>query len=256
MLGNTPESIPVKQCTVCKEWKPATINYFSRRSSQKDGLNYSCKECNRKNALQWAEENRERKRQKDREYYRSSQERHKENSRRWRKLNPERKRENDQKWRDINREKERRRHQEYARLNPEAIRASSRKKYLIHKERITQYNRQWRVSNRDKAAFYSRKYRATNPDKVRANTMLRRTRKLNAPGHHTEKDIGHQYKSQKGRCYYCKCKVGKTYHVDHVVPLSRGGSNGPENIVIACPTCNQQKSAKMPHEWPQGNRLL
>jgi 5-methylcytosine-specific restriction endonuclease McrA len=41
-----------------------------------------------------------------------------------------------------------------------------------------------------------------------------------------------------------------------VVPLSRGGSNGPENIVIACPTCNLAKKDKMPHEWPEGGRLL
>jgi 5-methylcytosine-specific restriction endonuclease McrA len=28
-----------------------------------------------------------------------------------------------------------------------------------------------------------------------------------------------------------------------------GGSNGPENIVIACPHCNQSKNAKHPMDF-------
>jgi 5-methylcytosine-specific restriction endonuclease McrA len=44
-------------------------------------------------------------------------------------------------------------------------------------------------------------------------------------------------------------EVGDKYHVDHVVPLSRGGSDGPENIVISCPRCNCSKSSKLPEEW-------
>lgn len=44
--------------------------------------------------------------------------------------------------------------------------------------------------------------------------------------------------------------------VDHVVPLVKGGSNGPDNLVIACSTCNLRKNDKLPHEWPEGGRLL
>ena len=46
-------------------------------------------------------------------------------------------------------------------------------------------------------------------------------------------------------------KVGGDYHVDHVIPLILGGSNGPENLVIACPRCNLSKGAKMPHEFSE-----
>jgi 5-methylcytosine-specific restriction endonuclease McrA len=50
--------------------------------------------------------------------------------------------------------------------------------------------------------------------------------------------------------------VGDTYHVDHVVPLVRGGSDDPSNLVIACVPCNLSKGDKLPHEWKRSGRLL
>lgn len=62
---------------------------------------------------------------------------------------------------------------------------------------------------------------------------------------------------QKGKCFYC----GKPLHIkswkrsrgngwtrDHVVPLSRGGSNGGGNIVMACQRCNQRKDDRRPEK--------
>lgn len=71
----------------------------------------------------------------------------------------------------------------------------------------------------------------------------------------TAQDIEVQLGRQKNKCYWCHKKLDK-YHVDHVVPLSRDGSNSPENIVIACPTCNMRRRNKLPHEWSEGGRLL
>jgi 5-methylcytosine-specific restriction endonuclease McrA len=73
-------------------------------------------------------------------------------------------------------------------------------------------------------------------------------------GTHTAADVAAQRARQRGRCYWCHEKVGKSYHVDHVMPLALGGSNGPENIVIACISCNLRKSAKHPMDW--AGRLL
>ncbi|OUC08879.1 HNH endonuclease, partial [Litorilinea aerophila] len=36
--------------------------------------------------------------------------------------------------------------------------------------------------------------------------------------------------------------------VDHVVPRSRGGSHGWENLVTACTRCNQKKGSLTPEE--------
>lgn len=40
-----------------------------------------------------------------------------------------------------------------------------------------------------------------------------------------------------------------SFTIDHVVPLSRGGSNDIANLVPACEGCNRKKGAQTPLEW-------
>ena len=55
------------------------------------------------------------------------------------------------------------------------------------------------------------------------------------------------YKKYKARCYYCGSPDNMT--IDHVHPLSRGGSNNIENLVPACRSCNSRKQNKTVEEW-------
>lgn len=51
-------------------------------------------------------------------------------------------------------------------------------------------------------------------------------------------------------CYYCKKSVpSKSAHIDHVIPLSKGGSHSVGNLCAACPDCNLRKNAKLPSEF-------
>lgn len=49
-------------------------------------------------------------------------------------------------------------------------------------------------------------------------------------------------------CVYCGCAQGP-FHLDHVMPLSRGGASDADNLVVACKTCNYDKRARTPEEW-------
>ena len=53
--------------------------------------------------------------------------------------------------------------------------------------------------------------------------------------------------SQHGRCAYCGVRFGETYHIDHKLPVSRGGGNEISNLQLTCPKCNMVKGA-MTHE--------
>lgn len=116
--------------------------------------------------------------------------------------------------------------------------------------------KQWLVNHQVTVPLYrdARNKRApgNNPEKNRRQ----RARQFNAKGTHTKEDIERQYAAQKGQCYFCRRDVGDGYEVEHLVPLSRGGTDDPSNLVIACPDCNRQKGTKLPHEWSPGGRLL
>ncbi len=50
------------------------------------------------------------------------------------------------------------------------------------------------------------------------------------------------------KCYYCGLALrdwrGENMHLDHRIPFSKGGRDCEENLVPACPECNQEKGSK------------
>jgi len=49
-------------------------------------------------------------------------------------------------------------------------------------------------------------------------------------------------------CSYCGGTEGP-FEIDHVIPLARGGSNEPWNLVLACRACNRSKKDRLIAEW-------
>ncbi len=89
-------------------------------------------------------------------------------------------------------------------------------------------------------------------EKIRIKVRRRRAREHAASGYHDLDDVLSQMRVQKSLCFYCSTDVSVTYTVDHKIPLVRGGSDGPSNIVIACPGCNFRKADKTPEEFAAG----
>ena len=53
----------------------------------------------------------------------------------------------------------------------------------------------------------------------------------------------------KGICQYCRTKVALSeFTFDHVTPRKQGGKTQWENIVVACPSCNQRKRDRTPDQ--------
>jgi hypothetical protein len=62
--------------------------------------------------------------------------------------------------------------------------------------------------------------------------------------------VGATFRRDNFVCTYCGAD-GREYklHCDHIIPVSRGGSNHPVNLTTACDYCNCSKRDALPHEW-------
>ena len=129
----------------------------------------------------------------------------------------------------------------------EYYREYKRKWRKLHPE-SKQYDQDWSRSHPEERKRSTNAYLKRNPHKGRRDQHMRRARKRDAEGSYTMGDLTILYKEQNGRCKYCG-GVLDDYHADHMVPLSRGGSNYIENIALACPTCNLAKNNKTVEEF-------
>jgi 5-methylcytosine-specific restriction endonuclease McrA len=57
-------------------------------------------------------------------------------------------------------------------------------------------------------------------------------------------------------CRWCNRETTPTYrHIDHIIPLSKGGSDSVDNLCVACPDCNMAKSSKLPEDFLREKQL-
>lgn len=77
----------------------------------------------------------------------------------------------------------------------------------------------------------------------RSKALTRRGRHTNAAGTASVDQITARWDYYGGRCWVCGIAAGA---LDHVIPLSRNGSNWPANLRPICKSCNSKKSNRSP----------
>lgn len=116
---------------------------------------------------------------------------------------------------------------------------------MLRKSRAKSYANN--PERREAKRVYDRENKkALTPEQKRAYRQTRRAREANAEGSHTPDDIRALAEAQGGQCAYCD---SPWEHVDHKTPLSRGGSNWPENLQLLCGFHNISKGAKTDEEY-------
>jgi len=143
----------------------------------------------------------------------------------------------------------------YAR-NAELVKALAKDYKMRNADKVKAYMSQWRARNEEHLRRYRRSYRERNIEAVRVRVAQRRAMRRDAEGRYTLDEILELRKKQKGRCAACFKAFWMSYHIDHVMPLSKGGGNGITNIQLLCPPCNLSKGAKDPIDWANQRGLL
>ena len=144
-------------------------------------------------------------------------------------------------WAKENPEKAARNKRAYLKRNAESLKARRAGWLQANSDYVREYLRAYNEQNAQSIKARKRTYQLARPDVHRSVSRNRRARQLMAPGRHTATDIKLINERQEYRCVYCGVDTSHDYHVDHIVPLARGGSNWPDNLQITCPPCNRKK---------------
>lgn len=155
-------------------------------------------------------------------------------------------------WRARHREEHlRRRRQAYA-ANGMTDAQKERAKELREskKDEKREYDRAYREANADKCRENDRRKVKANPAAYQAirNNYKHRRRAIEALGIESSV-LAYWTAEQPKACFYCGDDCIENFHVDHFMPLSKGGAHVLTNLRISCASCNLSKNASDPLEW-------
>lgn len=171
------------------------------------------------------------------------------------------------KWAEAHPEYYRKFHRKWRRLHLKCARATQRRWYWRHRKkalvksrkwrathstRVRELNRKWAEANPGRAKVryavdperckgWTRKWQRANPGKAAQIVANYRARVFKVSGTHTFEEWKNLLRESGFRCRYCGCRLGyqgigfpeaKTATRDHVVPLTRGGSNDIETSFL------------------------
>ena len=98
---------------------------------------------------------------------------------------------------------------------------------------------------------HQRAYSVANMDKVLMWNKLRLHKKRGGGPMPNRYEIGAMLCEQEWLCPYCLKILDDTYHIEHKTPVSRGGTNNPDNLQFVCRKCNLTKQRKTHEEYLQ-----
>jgi len=194
-------------CKTCKKCGAEKPHAeFSKHKKAKDGLQSRCKVCTRECHKKWREKNRE---------YDI------ERQKKWREENKEHRREYAKKWNEE---------------NPEY----NKKRYEENKDYYHKYNKRYREENKEQESKRIKKWREDNPHLCREYTQRRRAWKKAALPHLSENEnLALKILSEEASM------LGEGWHLDHIVPISKGGLHHPDNLQIVRASYNLSKKDKL-----------
>ena len=149
--------------------------------------------------------------------------------------------------------------------------------YKAHKEEISKRNIAWKKANpkkllteeeQEKVKQRAKEYYEKNKDKIKqAAKEYRKTekgiengkmskalyygrKKATNDGTITVETLRQLREQQFNACKYCGTSFitlpDRQIHLDHIIPVSKGGQHSLTNVVWSCARCNQHKSSTMP----------
>ena len=213
-----------RKCIKCQEYK--IFNEFSKDRCGAFGIQCNCKVC--------VKEYREQNKEKLKEYSKEYREQNKDKIGEYREQNKEKLKEYSKEYHEKNKERNNNRRKQY--------RDNIKNKYgvcetTLKRRKDENYRLQCnlRISNYRNLKRALEYYNSGKSDKLPAKSPSKMLLRL--------------YEIQNHNCPYCSNNMKDDIHIDHIIPLSKSGSNEVHNLILCCSSCNLRKNAKELDVW-------
>lgn len=143
-------------------------------------------------------------------------------------------------------------------MNTEKQKAYDKAYRKANSDKVKAYNKAYHEANKEKRLVYTKGWREVNSNKTREYGRKRRVLKYKTQIEHiNEKEV---YLRDGWICQICKTKIDKRFKypnpmsasLDHIIPLSQGGTHTYNNIQLAHLLCNMTKYT---NTLPQGEQM-
>jgi len=224
----TFKTVGKKLCIICNKEKDGNHNSY-------------CRACRNEYNRQWRKNNAKKVKAYSKFHY------HK---------NIEKNRERTKLWYENNLEKSKARNKAWKENNAERIQETRKAWTEKNREKIAEKNRLWYEKNRERIIEEKKIYRKNNAEKGRGYVRKRRAiRNNNGREPYTEQQVLELYGTN---CHICQNPIDLSanravgspgwetaLHIDHIIPISKGGPDSLDNVRPAHGKCNMSKSNKI-----------
>lgn len=201
-----------KECSATKE--------FFHKGNGEFGLHCWCKKCRK----EWQQlEGKESHRKASKEYYQRNRRKIIRYNKKWWRENKESCKRSCRKWYENNKK-------EISIVNGEWYKSNGKQYYQDNKKRINNICKKWKESNKDKITNMNARRRACKLDQT---PLL------------TAEEKQHIQEIYSIRAFMNLGNKNIKWHVDHIIPLSKGGLHHPDNLQILEASANLRKGAKL-----------
>lgn len=227
-----------KACSRCEQILP--YEAFGKIANSSTGRRSACNVCRKAESKSYRQRHPDKKREGDKRYYLANMEKIKAHRKQYRQANAEYIAEWQKVYRANNADKIAEMKRAWRKRNADWADDASKRWQAANQDLVRRYKQisKARYPNRD------RDYYLANTAKFRAASVRRRAKEAQAKQFLvTNKDIK---KIMIRPCIYCGAKAE---HLDHVIPIAKGGLHSIGNLAPACARCNLTKGAKFVTVW-------
>lgn len=244
-----------KICTKCKTEK--SISEFTNLKSSKDGKSTYCKTCNSIINKEYRSLNKEKIKQHKKQVYENNKELILQQRKEYYQENRESVLKRVEEYTDLNRDEINAKRRQFRKDNLEHMKNQDKKKYIKFRDQILEDRKKYFQENKDRINKYKKIWNKSENGKMFLRNRNMKRRSKYKEGDVTTSQLKELFTNTK-KCYWCNDKlINGKIHVDHYIPLSKGGKHTISNLVLSCVNCNLSKGSQDPLDFAnKKGRLL